>query len=129
MKTALVALEFSPAAFLDLDTDAALHAPLGELWPAGFEAGDAAVCGDSLAALAELEEIVVDRAHHAPVRRRFDLSGLVRAQFAASNGVPAPTPLRVLPARFASRLSDAPSTFGDAWSKRGTLVRRTENQG
>lgn len=121
--------EFSPAAFLDLDTDAALHAPLGELWPAGFEAGDAAVCGDSLAALAELEEIVVDRAHHAPVRRRFDLSGLVRAQFAASNGVPAPTPLRVLPARFASRLSDAPSTFGDAWSKRGTLVRRTENQG
>ncbi len=118
--------EFAPAAFLSLDTDAALHAPLAELWPAGFSVGDEVAVGHIEGATAKLDEITVDRKQHARRPRRVEVSDFVRAHLALAGVQPTAPPVRVRRPTYASRLGDAPATFGKAWAVRGTLMRRAE---
>jgi hypothetical protein len=122
--------EFSPAAFLELDTDAALHAPLGELWPAGFTVGDDVAAGDDHPAVALLDEITIDRAQRVKKPQRYKVSTAVLSAWSApSLAVVATTPIRVKPVRFTSRIGDAPTTFASAWAARGTVLRRTKGVG
>jgi hypothetical protein len=120
--------EFAPAAFLELDTDAALKAPLGELWPAGFTAGDEIAAGLDEPAAALIDEITIDRARKRPPAPPppFVVSFQVLAAWTAPSGIPAPAPIRVKPARYAGAPGDAPTTFAKAWASRGTILRRTE---
>ncbi len=123
----LVTSEFAPAAYLSLDTDAAVRAPVAEIWPAGFDAGDVLVAGDDEPAAAALDEITIDRAQRVPPPRRTIVFPVqLVAAWHAQAAVPPATPIRVRPARFASRTGDAASSFGRAWAERGSLLRRVE---
>jgi hypothetical protein len=119
--------EFAPALYLALDTDAAVHAPMAELWPGGFSAADDVACDEAVEATATLDEIVVDRQHL--IRRRvvgWHPSVLV-AWHATTVATVKPSPIRVKPARFASASTTAVGTsFAVAWAARGTALRRTE---
>jgi hypothetical protein len=123
----LVTSEFAPAAFLSLDADAAVRAPVAEIWPAGFTAADDVIAGDDEPAAAMLDEITIDSEQLVPrPKRRLEFPLELVAQW-RSVGIATPAlPIRVRPAVFASRIDDAPSTFGRAWAGRGRMLRRTE---
>ncbi len=123
----LVTSEFAPAAYLSLDTDAAVRAPVAEIWPAGFAAGDEVVAGDDEPAAATLDEITIDRAQLTPPpSRTLTFPAQLATAWLAAGAPPAPRPIRVRPASFSSRSGDAPLTFATAWASRGTLLRRVE---
>jgi len=123
--------EFAPAAYLSMDTDAAVHAPLAELWPCGFAAADDAVaCGDAAEMIAQLDEITIDRAQQVPPpRRTLPFPTVVRAAWLAIGAASPNKPVRVRAAQFASEASAAGGTFADAWKARGAVLRRTEGLG
>ncbi|HSN27406.1 MAG TPA: hypothetical protein VLT45_14025, partial [Kofleriaceae bacterium] len=118
--------QFAPAAFLDLDTDAALHAPAGELWPAGFVSGDEIALGDDAPALGNLDEITIDREQLKPKRWRYQVSAVLIANLRAPGIPSAPAPIAVLPPRFVAAAGMAPTSFGAAWATRGATLRRSE---
>lgn len=118
--------EFAPALYLALDTDAAVQAPMAELWPGGFSAADEVGCDDAVAATASFDEIVVDR-QHVPRKKIVQWHPSVLATWQATALAPArPAPIRVKPARFASTATALGTSFAAAWAARGTAIRRTE---
>lgn len=128
---AVATTEFAPAAYLDLDTDAALHAPVGELWPAGFVTEDLGACGDSYEMTATYDEITVDRAQLVPPipppKRPFPRPGALVTAWSAVGVSPATTRIAIARPTYASSLAQAPTTFAGAWARRGPQIRRKED--
>ena len=120
--------DFAPAAYLELDTDATLHAPVSELWPAGFVTEVACACGDSEEITSTLDEITVDRAQIIPPPRRpFPFPTALLGAWRAAASAPVSTRITVARPVFASDVARPPTTFAAAWARRGTALRRMED--
>lgn len=117
--------EFAPGLYHSLRTEAALAAPAAERLPAGFELGaDAVTIGDEVGATGAYDELVIDRQHHDPVKRRgLTAAGVLGAVAPRLPAVVAPIGVR--PGQFLTPEGATSFTAAHA-TRRGRLLRRED---